>query len=168
MDGNGDPDDSDPNNERGILGVRAMSQPYNMRLMETALRNGYPIGDDLRNRIVENMDNVLTNAADPRLKINAARVLLAADKLNVQREHGPRHGDQHLHIHTDGPSEKPATVNELRERLAERRRLRLAAQQEQGGADSVAFEGNDTGADVANSAQALPQIIDTTCTNTTV
>lgn len=153
----------------GLGAISKCGRVKDAQLMIRALENDYPLTPGIRRLIVRKNAKALKNATTPRDIARASTVLLAADKLNMQRAHGPRQ-DQHLHIHNDGPSEKPASLNELRDRLAERRRLRLEAQQaaEQAtgqGADSVAFGGIVAGGVVANPAQALPQVIDTTCSN---
>jgi hypothetical protein len=69
------------------------------RLLERAIRNGWPIPDHLRSQVIQELVGVFDDIeASPREKISAARAIMAADQLNIEREKmsqaDDHHGDQ--------------------------------------------------------------------------
>ena len=57
------------------------------RLMERALRERWPIPQELRERIVLNLIAIVANKSlSPRERTSAAKALLHADQLNVEQE----------------------------------------------------------------------------------
>jgi len=58
-----------------------------MALVRRAIRNDWPIPDELRQLVATQMAEVLKGAnASSRAKIAASKVVLAADQVNVRRE----------------------------------------------------------------------------------
>lgn len=103
---------TDNGESSGVLGDGALHPgKYNMALVRSAIRKGYPIPDELKKKLIDQMDLVLGDAEDARDKIGAAKVIIAADMVNVRREAQP---PQHLHIHGDSvqPDDCRATVLE--------------------------------------------------------
>lgn len=70
---------------------------WERRMEERALRERWPISEERRQQIVERLCKVIeTNGVDERHLIGAAKALIAADKLNLERikhEHAT-HPDQ--------------------------------------------------------------------------
>ena len=57
-----------------------------MRLLRTAIKNGWPIPDEYREAVVKKLLVIVGQSDNERNKVAAARVLVAADKINVDRE----------------------------------------------------------------------------------
>ncbi len=75
------------NETPGVLGESApLGGKYNAALTRRAIRNRWPIRNQLRRKIVEQMELVVETAASARDKTAAAKVLMAADAINVNRE----------------------------------------------------------------------------------
>jgi len=103
---------SDNGDTSGVLGDGALHPgKYNMALVRSAIRKGYPIPEDLKKKLIDQMDLVLGAAEEPRDRIGAAKVIIAADMVNVRREQQP---SQHVHFHADssGPDDCRAFVLE--------------------------------------------------------
>lgn len=103
---------SDNGDSPGVLGDGVLHPgKYNMALVRSAIRKGYPISEELKKKLIDQMDSVLEGAEEPRDKIGAAKVIIAADMVNVRREQQP---SQHLHFHANssGPDECRAFVLE--------------------------------------------------------
>lgn len=107
------PAPDEPDEPKGVLGDGALRPgKYNMALVRRAIREDWPIPNDLRKALVEQMGAVLTSeirvvyAQDEdereeiidsavRNKIAAAKVLVAADAVNAKRE-AMDQKDEHL------------------------------------------------------------------------
>jgi cytosine/adenosine deaminase-related metal-dependent hydrolase len=75
-----------------------------MKMIERAIRNRWPISDELKAKIAERVSGIVEMSDSTRDVINAARVAIQADSLNAMREameldaeKGP---EIHLHAHT--------------------------------------------------------------------
>lgn len=77
-------DDSEP---RGVLGDGALRPgKYNMALARRAIREDWPMSAEMRTLLINQMALVVGRSPDERNKIGAARVMVAADSVNVRRE----------------------------------------------------------------------------------
>lgn len=68
-----------------LLGVRGHERA-DIRMVLAAINNGYPISEEMRRMLVTQMALIVGRSGDERNKIGAAKVLLAADMVNVARE----------------------------------------------------------------------------------
>lgn len=75
----------------------------NMRLIQRAIKNGWPIPDELRQKVMSQMEKIVDGGESERDRIGAAKVILAADMVNVKREDMGR----------QGAKDPPAGVNVL-------------------------------------------------------
>jgi hypothetical protein len=107
------PTPDEPDEPQGVLGDGALRPgKYNMALVRRAIREDWPIPNDLRRALVEQMGAVLTSQIEVvyamdeedreevidsavRNKIAAAKVLIAADSVNAKRE-AMDQKDEHL------------------------------------------------------------------------
>lgn len=97
--------------QTGVLGDGELrAGKGNMRLVQRAIRNGWPIPDKMKAMVVRQMGMIVRDAESARDKTAAARVLVAADSVNVRRENGP---SQHQHVHLHGDTNKPKSLAEL-------------------------------------------------------
>lgn len=91
--------------DAGGKGV-VLKTPTLMGIYRTAVNNGYNLTAGQRKAIIREAFCILEDGeSDKRERIAAAKVLLAADKLDMEaekialaREQGPREGDKHLHL----------------------------------------------------------------------
>ena len=103
-----------------------------MQLVARAIRNRWPVSGKMRRRAVTKMDELLDSGSE-ETAVAAAKVLLAADALNVRLEESDKPQAPHLHLHA------PANHEETTE--ADARRVRLAALAERLGIAGVVVEG---------------------------
>lgn len=75
-----------------------------LKMIERAIRNRWPISDELKAMIADRVTGIVETSESTRDVINAARVAIQADALNAKREameldaeKGP---EIHLHAHT--------------------------------------------------------------------
>lgn len=59
---------------------------YNMAMIRRAIENGWPVKPEIRQLVTNQMALVVGKSDNERNKIAAARVLVAADGVNVRRE----------------------------------------------------------------------------------
>lgn len=59
---------------------------YNMRLVRRAILNGWPIPDEIRQLVVNQMALIVGKSPTEKNQIGAAKVLIAADSVNARRE----------------------------------------------------------------------------------
>ena len=84
-----------------------LTRPGDLALIRTAIRNEYPITDDVRKLIVNQMALIVGRDDSAKMRVAAARVLVAADSVNVKREaiqqadEHKRMPDKHLHLHAE-------------------------------------------------------------------
>ena len=64
---------------------KSLPSKNDIRLWKRAIRERWPISDEMREIITDELFAVLVNSKSPRDKINASKVLLGADGLNVKR-----------------------------------------------------------------------------------
>lgn len=78
----------EPPQSRGVLGDGGEhAGRYNMALVRRAIRNDWPIPDELRKLVTAQMGVVLQDdKISRRAKIAASKVILTADQVNVRRE----------------------------------------------------------------------------------
>lgn len=96
----------------GVLGDGGLHPgKYNMALVRSAIRKGYPIPEELKKKLIDQMELVMGAAEEPRDKIGAAKVIIAADMVNVRREQQPSQ-HVHFHAHSSGPDDCRAFVLE--------------------------------------------------------
>jgi hypothetical protein len=83
---------------------RRGTESEDMRLIRRSIRNGWPVSDEIRRKVMERVEGILDNSSDSRDVINASKVAIQADGLNAKREameldaeKGP---EIHLHAHT--------------------------------------------------------------------
>jgi hypothetical protein len=82
-----DDDGEKPPESKGVLGDGALHPgKYNMRLIGRAIREGWKISQKRKAMIVSQMAAVVERSEEERNQIGAARVLVAADGVNVKRE----------------------------------------------------------------------------------
>lgn len=67
----------------GILGGGASK--YNLQLVLRAFQNDYPITPDIRKLVVNQAAIILGTAKNKRTRLTAAKVLIAADGMNIKR-----------------------------------------------------------------------------------
>ena len=63
-----------------------LSKRSDIRLVGRAVKERWPISDDMRKRIVDSLMTVLV-AGEPREIVSACRVLASIDKMNVDLDH---------------------------------------------------------------------------------
>lgn len=83
----------------------------NMRLIRRAIKNRWPIPEELRAKVVEQMGLIVEMGDSDRDKVAAAKVLVAADSLNLKSEELET-PQQHEHLHV------VAAADDQRSRLA--------------------------------------------------
>lgn len=71
----------------------------NTRLLARAIHGGWPVPDQLKSQVIQELTEVFEDPeAGPREKIAASRAIMAADQLNIEREKmdqaDDHHGDQ--------------------------------------------------------------------------
>lgn len=71
----------------------------NTRLLARAIIGGWPVPDQLKSQVMQELADVYSDPeAGPREKIAASRAIMAADQLNIEREKmsqaDDHHGDQ--------------------------------------------------------------------------
>lgn len=71
----------------------------NTRLLARAIHGGWPVPDQLKSQVIQELTEVFDDPeAGPREKIAASRAIMAADQLNIEREKmsqaDDHHGDQ--------------------------------------------------------------------------
>jgi hypothetical protein len=75
-----------------------------MKMIERAIKNRWPISDELKAKIAERVSGIVEHSDSTRDVINAARVAIQADGLNAKREamelDAERGPEIHLHAHT--------------------------------------------------------------------
>lgn len=74
----------DEESDRGE-GEDTLPSKADIKLWRRALREGWPISADDRNTIIRDMMDAFILAKSPRDKINAAKVIMLGDSLNVKR-----------------------------------------------------------------------------------
>lgn len=78
-----------------------------LKMIKRAIRNDWPISPDLREMLVNRMQEIIKTSDDDRNCIGAARALIQADALNAKREaleqadEHKRMPDKHLHLHAE-------------------------------------------------------------------
>jgi hypothetical protein len=96
---------------------------YDVRMARRAIRERWNVRPEHRERLCELLYDVLTDStAAPTARVNAARGILDADRLNLAQERmereAERPGAQHLHLHQHGPGKAAADeLRALREQL---------------------------------------------------
>src|SRR5690554_240093 len=60
------------------------SDTRGVRMISRALTHGYPVTPEVRELIVEKLLEIVETSKCPRIKMNAIKGLLAADKANIQ------------------------------------------------------------------------------------
>jgi ribosomal protein S7 len=96
-----------------------------MQLIERAIKNGWPISPLVRQAIMAKMTNVAVAGESERSQIAAARVLIAADRNNIQRESLQMKEEQsknpaevhHVHEHYVSVEQRRNRVTLLAQRL---------------------------------------------------
>jgi len=86
------------------------SNPRNVksdsRMVETAIRRGYPITPEMRQFVINQLVLIIGQSEEERSRIAASRAFFMADKLNIdiealQMEHARQDRPQvHLHAHS--------------------------------------------------------------------
>ena len=66
--------------------VDSRTSVKDLRLLQRAARHKWPVKNHHRKLVVNQMEDILKNADDPRTVVAAARVLIAADSVNIHRE----------------------------------------------------------------------------------
>lgn len=61
-----------------------------MAMVSRAVRHGWPISDEVRKLVVDQMALVVKESDNDRNKIGAAKVLVSADSVNARREDAER------------------------------------------------------------------------------
>ena len=56
-----------------------------IRLIGRAVRNGWPVDDELKASVISQLKGFVSGG-DPKLSVEASKVLLAADALNLKKE----------------------------------------------------------------------------------
>jgi hypothetical protein len=91
-----------------------LSDPHHIRadlqMIERAIKNKYPISDEIKAKIVE-MSLELLESQDDRVRLGAIRSILAADSINVRREALEQQDDHHV---------ENITIDERRNRIVAR------------------------------------------------
>lgn len=78
-----------------------------LRMIRAAIKNEYPINEAVRKLIVSKLSLIVGRSPDERQQVAAARVLVAADAVNVKREQLQQADihkqlpDKHLHVHAE-------------------------------------------------------------------
>lgn len=86
-------------NTQGVLGDGALQAgKYNMAIARRAIRNDWPISEEVRKLVADQMASIIGNGRTERDRIAAAKVLVAADSVNQRRE-AMDQADEH---HQDG------------------------------------------------------------------
>lgn len=72
----------------GVLGDGELrAGKHNMALVRRAINEGWPIPEDVRQRLIEQMAKIIdAKKSQMRNRISAAKVLVAADAINAKRE----------------------------------------------------------------------------------
>ena len=71
----------------GVLGDGLLhAGKGNMALVRFAIRAGWPISDEIRQQVVDQMALIVGQSEDERNRIAASKVLVAADSVNARRE----------------------------------------------------------------------------------
>lgn len=115
-----------------------------MQLYERAIKNGWPISPLAKDVVMSQIVTIAAKGTRPRDKIAAARVLIAADRNNIQRESLQMKDEQR---------KNPAEVHHVHEHFlsVEQRRDRVAVLAQRLGIDLSA-----SGADAALEAAGSP------------
>jgi len=113
------------------------------RLMERALRERWPIPQELRERIVLNLIAIVANKSlSPRERTSAAKALLHADQLNVEQEKMEQL-DEHEYRARLVQLARQLPLGEVA-RLADERGISLDGQATDGRTDSASgFDGEE-------------------------
>lgn len=124
---------------RGLVPIR------DTRLMERALRERWPIPQELRERIVLNLIAIVANKnLSPRERTSAAKALLHADQLNVEQEKIEQL-DEHEYRARLVQLARQLPLGEVA-RLADERGVDLNSQATEGRADSASHtDGEEEG-----------------------
>lgn len=125
----GDTDDSAGGLGGNVLPLAGPGQTRDVRMVERAIRERWPISDDQRKGIVNKLILIaLSRDSSAREAVSACKAVIAADKINVnlsvaakdQRIVAPVHSHQHLHMNVsaDVPlDEARAAVASVADRL---------------------------------------------------
>ena len=70
----------------GLGGTTERHARHDMKLIERALINQYPMTPETRARVIDEATAIMTSSDSERNRLMAARVLVMADGLNVKRE----------------------------------------------------------------------------------
>ncbi len=78
--------DSKLANNKGLGDGDLHAGRYNMALLRRAIRSDWPIPEEARSIVAEQMTKIVKSSRKIRDKVAAAKVLVDADKVNVSRE----------------------------------------------------------------------------------
>ncbi len=81
-----DPQTNDAGGIGGNLFIKPENERSDTKIIERAIRNDWPIPASIRNQIVNRMSDIVGTSPEERNQIAAARVIVAADGVNVRRE----------------------------------------------------------------------------------
>lgn len=84
----------------GVLGDGELHPgKYNMAIARKAIREKWPITDQIRQLVINQMALVVGKSEDERNRIAASKVLVAADSVNTRREEieTPQQHEHHVH-----------------------------------------------------------------------
>ncbi len=90
----------------GIPVVDDRTPGQDLRLIRRAVRNDWPITEEMRELILKRMRRVMKESPDPQVQVAAAKVVISADEVNVKREtldvrdEHKRFPNLHLHQHS--------------------------------------------------------------------
>lgn len=81
--------------QRGLVEERPIGRRMPMELEERALNRGWPISEETRLAIIQDAIALATNPEKTdKVRLQAMRVLIMADSLNVRRERNEQDGTQ--------------------------------------------------------------------------
>ena len=90
----------------GMSGGKGDHQSHSeLAMIQRAIKNEWPLTDEMRAIVVEQMGDLVVKSFDPRAKVAAAKVLAQVDRVNVQRESNliaeerALIGETHQHVH---------------------------------------------------------------------
>ena len=90
---------------------------YELRMWTTAIKNGYPITDDIRKAMVQKAIAGLAHTKDDRAIVRFIDVLCKMDGVNVKREaieaSEAKAAEQHNHLHIHGAVGDPALEHRM-------------------------------------------------------
>ena len=76
--------------------MHELATAADVALYSRALKSRWPIKDSTRRKVMNELQAVALHSEDRALRVKAASLIIAADKVNIEAEKGP---SQHLHLH---------------------------------------------------------------------